>query len=311
MNIDKYLNELDSLYSYDIRTKNALKKIIPCMIRYYGNEYENIISSAIRDCEIIHCDSFQTISKVLNSNNLSDAVYEIRNNDGVYVSKPNIVYDDVNNEFIVRDVIRKIVISHTYNFDSPKGLEVLTLQLCSLVKSYYKEYFIQDNILQKNNGIAITRQKINYNTGNITLDFLDSSNNSLEEGMNYYDTEKIVSDVLNDTYKCYGFDSIYSIAMILKEKYKLKSIINRAEILKDMFTLKRIYNVDPDDFDKLSVLADNCYELEEKMIVYSMTREEKNKIREELTNLLSKDVYNCLVKYISLDNKKEFKTSEI
>ena len=78
-----------------------------------------------------------------------------------------------------------------------------------------------------------------------------------------------------------------------------------------MFTLKRIYNVDPDDFDKLSVLADNCYELEEKMIVYSMTREEKNKIREELTNLLSKDVYNCLVKYISLDNKKEFKTSEI
>lgn len=311
MNIDKYLNELDSFYSYDIRTKNALKKIIPCMIKYYGSEYENIILSAIRDCEIIHCDSFQTISKVLNSNDLNDTFYDLKSNDGIYLSKPDIVYDDVNNEFVVKDINRKIVVSHTYNFDSPKGLEVLSLQLCSLVKSYYKEYIIHDNILQKNNGLAVTNQKINYNDGNISLEFLDSSNYSLEEGMNYYDTERIVSDVLNDKYKCYGFDSIYSIAMILKEKYKLKSIINRAEILKDILTLKKIYNVDSDDFDKLSVLTDNCYELEEKMIVYSMTREEKDKIRAELINLLSKDVYNCLIKYISLDNKKEFKTPVI
>lgn len=311
MNIDKYLNELDSFYSYDIRTKNALKKIIPCMIKYYGSEYENIILSAIRDCEIIHCDSFQTISKVLNSNDLNDTFYDLKSNDGIYVSKPDIVYDDVNNEFVIKDINRKIVVSHTYNFDSPKGLEVLSLQLCSLIKSYYKEYIIHDNILEKNNGLAVTNQKINYNNGNISLEFLDSSNYSLEEGMNYYDTERIVSDVLNDKYKCYGFDSIYSIAMILKEKYKLKSIINRAEILKDILTLKKIYNVDSDDFDKLSVLADNCYELEEKMIVYSMTREEKDKIRAELINLLSKDVYNCLIKYISLDNKKEFKTPVI
>ena len=48
-----YLNKLKDKYNYDNKTINALAKIIPCFIEYYGDEYEHIILTAIHDCEII------------------------------------------------------------------------------------------------------------------------------------------------------------------------------------------------------------------------------------------------------------------
>ena len=306
MDIDKFVDDISIKYNYDDRTIKALKKIIPAMINYYGSEYENIIINAIGDTEIIHCNSYQTVLMVLEKynmlNNMDNGIAELKNADGVYASLPNVYYDDALNSFKIKNIKRKIVISHTFNFDSPKGLEVLTLQLCKLIKSYVLEYEIIDNNIIRKNGIYNSKSKIILgNKGNISFLPIDKTNEALEMGMNINDTENIVSLILKDNYKCYSYDSISTIAMILKKKFKYLQELNKAEILKK-------YDCITEKFLNLSLLVDECYRLEEEMIVYSLTRDKKDELKEKLSFILSNDIYNCLIEFIS-DNKKRVQNS--
>ena len=305
MNINSFVDKISSKYNYDYRTINALKKIIPALIEYYGANYEELIINAINDCEIIHCDSYNTISSVVYENNLLEDYMnfndEIKRDDGIYISKPIIKYNEMLNKFEISDVIRKIIVSHTFNFDSPKGLEVLTFQLCSLVKSYFKEYKIDENILYRRGGLSLSKSVISKNKKISLLDKNDYGY-SLEEGMNIFDTEKIVSLILKDNYKCYHYDSVSTIAMILKDKFGLKEVINKAEIVNDFSFLKRLAN--EDDYSLLVSLADKCLKIEEEMLIYSMTRDKKDELSKKLSLLLSGDVYNCLVKFGYYNYKK-------
>lgn len=306
MDIDKFVDDISIKYNYDDRTIKALKKIIPAMIDYYGSEYEDIIIDAIGDTEIIHCNSYQTVLMVLEKynmlNNIDNGVAELKNSDGVYASLPSVYYDDVFNSFKIKNIRRKVVVSHTFNFDSPKGLEVLTLQLCKLIKSYVSEYEIDGNNIIRKNGICVSKSKIILgNKGNISFLPLEKNNEALEMGMNINDTESIVSLILKDNYKCYSYDSISTVAMILKKKFKYLKELNEAEILKN-------YDFLTEKFLDLSLLIDECYQLEEEMIVYSLTRDKKDELKDRLTFILSNDIYNCLIEFIC-DNKKRVQNS--
>ena len=305
MNIDSFVDVVSSKYNYDYRTINALKKIIPALIEYYGNDYCDIIFNAINACEIIHCDSFSTISSVVYDNNLLDNYMnfneEIKRDDGIYISKPIISYDEFFNKYKIDSIIRKIIVSHTYNFDSPKGLEVLTFQLCSLIKSFHNEYIIEDNVLNKRCGLLSSKALISK-TDKINIIDKKEFGSSLENGMNIYDTEKIVSLILKDNYKCYHYDSISTIAMILKEKFGLKDVINKAELVNDFLKFKSLSS--DENYNLLIDLADKCFDIEEEMLVYSMTRDKKDELSKKLSLLLSGDVYNCLVQFGYYNYKK-------
>lgn len=304
MNINSFVDKISSKYNYDYRTINALKKIIPALIEYYGLEYLNVIIKAIEDCEIIHCDSYNTISSVIYDNNLlsKNIVFEqIKNDDGIYISKPIISYNSLDNQYKVDSVVRKVIVSHTFNFDSPKGLEVLTYQLCSLIKSFYNEYIIDGNVLYKRNGLVSEKFVIN-NDKSLSLLGDHVCGGSLDDGMNIYDTEKIVSLILKDEYKCYRYDSIATIAMILKEKFKLKDVFNNAEIYNDIKSLKRLCG--EDQYENLLRLSDKCFDIEEEMLMYSLTRDKKDELSSKLSLLLSGDVYNCLIQFGLYNTKK-------
>ena len=139
------------------------------------------------------------------------------------------------------------------------------------------------------------------NKGNVSFLPLEKSNEALEMGMNINDTESIVSLILKDNYKCYSYDSISTVAMILKKKFKYLKELNEAEILKN-------YDFLTEKFLDLSLLIDECYQLEEEMIVYSLTRDKKDELKDRLTFILSNDIYNCLIEFIS-DNKKRVQNS--
>ena len=62
--MQNYIEQLKIKYNYDDKTINALTKIIPALIDYYGIEYEDTILKAINDTKIICCNSYQTISKI-------------------------------------------------------------------------------------------------------------------------------------------------------------------------------------------------------------------------------------------------------
>ncbi|MGN0992391.1 MAG: hypothetical protein ACI4PE_00400 [Bacilli bacterium] len=298
--LDKaFFDELKNKYNYSEKTLKALAKIIPCIISYYGEEYEYIILEAILNTEIINCNSKQTISKVLNERTLTKKIgdsylgnIDLKRAESIYMPNVKIVYNENINSYEIDKIDRIIVTSHTFNYDSPKGLEVLTHALCHLVKSYKDEITINENMITIRNGLSYEERKIKYGD-EITLEFNNEFGKGLEEGFNIFDTEMIVSMVLGDTYKCYDYDSIYTIAVVLKEKYNLIKEINYSEMSGDIEEFRKVYG--KDSTKKLSKICDDCLNIENDMLL-SYTREDKDNLANILKEKLNKEAYDELVK---------------
>lgn len=307
--IDEYLIKLKEKYSYDDKTVSALSKIIPNMIKYYGNDYEDLILNAIFDCEIIPCNLKETISKIKSLNSLSNKIgvsdiasIEIKGSESSYISDVLITYDDLSNKYNISKVNRVIATSHTYNYDSPKGLEVLTYALCKLVKSYNNEFEIDENILVKRTGLEVEKRHILKEEDSIYLDLISHIGHGLEEGLNIYDTSCIVSLILQDEYKCYDYDSIYMIAKVLKEKFNLKETLNNVELTGNFSLLNKNY-----EEDNLKEECDMCLFLENEMFI-SVTREDKDDLALKINNKLNKDVFKKLIDiYIDSNSKQKEK----
>ncbi len=294
-----FLNKLKEKYSYDEKTIKALSLIIPSMINYYGEEYRNIILSAIFNCEIVPCNSHQTISKVLNERKLTKLVgtssvsdIDIKRAESTYIPNIEIIYNEELNSYEITKIDRVITTSHTFNYDSLKGIEILTHALCHLVKSYDNEFTINENVLTIRSGLSYEKRKIVYDNGNITLDFIEDYGKSLEEGFTLLDTEKIVSNVYHNEYKCYDYETVYTIAMILKDRYKFKSNINSHELQGDIDTFKKEY--DKDTFDKLNTECDKCLIMENDMLM-AYTRDDKNRIAERINKKINEQIYDYLI----------------
>lgn len=298
--LDKaFFDELKNKYNYSEKTLKALAKIIPCIISYYGEEYEYIILEAILNTEIINCNSKQTISKVLNERTLTKKIgdsylgnIDLKRAESIYMPNVKIVYNENINSYEIDKIDRIIVTSHTFNYDSPKGLEVLTHAICHLVKSYKDEITINENMITIRNGLSYEERKIKYGD-EITLEFNNEFGKGLEEGFNIFDTEMIVSMVLGDTYKCYDYDSIYTIAVVLKEKYNLIKEINYSEMSGDIEEFRKVYG--KDSVENLSKICDDCLNIENDMFL-SYTREDKDNLANILKEKLNKEAYDELVK---------------
>lgn len=294
-----FLEKLKEKYKYNDKTIKALSKIIPSMIRYYGEDYEDIILDAIFNCKIIPCNSHQTISNVLKEKKLTKMIgtspvsdIDIKRGESVYVPNIKISYDETNNSYEIDEINRIIVTSHTFNYDSLKGLEVLTYALCRLVKSYKNEFTIDENYITIRSGISFEKRKIIYDNETIFLNFEEDYAKGLEEGFNLYDTEAIVSSIYEDSYKCYDFDSIYTVALILKSKYDLKKEIDSYELTGSIDVFQKEYGQDV--VDNLALICDKCVNLENEMYL-SFTRSDKDKYAKSINKLLNKDMYDILV----------------
>ncbi len=294
-----FLNKLKEKYNYEEKIIRALSMIIPSLLEYYGKDYEEIILNAIFNCEIIPCNSHQTISKVLSKRKLTSFVGEtivsdidLRRAESVYVPNVKIVYDEENNRYDIDKVDRIIVTSHTFNYDSLKGLEVLTHALCHLVKSYSNELVIDENMLTIRNGIAYEKRKIIYDDNNINLELVSLFGQGLEEGLTLYDVEKIVSLICKDNYKVYDFNSVYTVAHILKDVYKLNHEINDASLLGDFDGFREKYG--DEIIDNIGNICDDCIAMENEMYL-AYSREDKDLLADAINKKMTEELYNNLV----------------
>ena len=111
------------------------------------------------------------------------------------------------------------------------------------------------------------------------------------KGLTIYDTENIVSLILGDNYKCYDYESVYTVAKILKDKFKLLEEINSYEIEGkfNLFTKLILENK-----DSLLEKCDECLIMEDEMFI-SQSREDKDFLAKKINNKLSGDVFSSLI----------------
>lgn len=301
-----FLDKIKDKYNYNEKIVNALAKIIPSLLQFYGYEHSEVILEAIFNCEIIPCNSYQTISKIKKEKELSKFTGEtligdidLKRAEGVYISSPKVSYSEIENTFNIDDISRVIVTSHTYNYDSPKGLEVLTYAICKLVKSYFNEYVIEENKIIKRYGISIEERMILKEENDIYLDFIKETGKALEEGFTIYDAEQIVSMILMDNYEFHDYKTVYAIASILKHKFNLYDEINNCEIYGDYKYFHKICN----EKDVLYSKCDECLLLEDEMFI-APSRKDKDEFESKINRILSKDLFEILNE-ILISQKKD------
>lgn len=291
MKLDLFLLQLKNKFNYNEKVITAIEKVIPKIISYYGSKYINIIEKALSDCCIVLCSSKETINmiklnkKVIDINKDNALINENIATGGVYYSFPIIVYDMNLNSYIIKSIERCIIISHTYNLDSARGLAILTHNICHLIKSYEKEYELHGNILIKRCGLEFERYFINTSDVGISINLIDSRNVGLNEGISSYDEEEILKLVLNDNYETFDYQNTKYIALCLKDRLKLKSVIDDAELSGDISIFMERYGVE--EFEKLSNLADQSCLLEDKKNNYNITKDEIININKEMKYLIS------------------------
>lgn len=277
-------DELSNKYSYDSKTMNALKRILPALIKYYGREYEPIINEAVLNTKIETCSSYDTLSSMLGEYNYNKIDYQ-----NAYYSVPTIIYNEEFNRFEISDIKRFIVIENKYNLDSPKGIEVLTSALVSLVKSYIGEYEIYENELIKTEGFRKEIYKIIYDKVNLVTEFLDEEALGLQKSLNIFDTERIVSDVLKTEYRIYDYSFLQIIGSLLKDKFGYSYEIKEEELLHKRDFSKR------KGFYELCISSDKCLYLEDEMLEETISKENKEKLKKELKRHMQEDVSKALV----------------
>lgn len=310
MIIDSFLCELKNKYDYNAKLTRALGKILPSMTKYYGYFSWDIIKSALLDCEIIMCDSYSTIGMVikrLNLINIDESTFLIKEDlnyvSGIYLSRPKVNYDDILNSYVIDGVRRYIILSHTYNLDSARGLASLTSQLCKLIKSYKNEFVLKDDVIIKRTGLEKKFYKI-VNQNEITLKLTSYVNVGIEEGINSYDEQEILKIILGDNYETFDYQNTKSIALCLKDRLGLKEKLDCCEINGNTSDFIYEYEGESDLFSELSLLADDSCILENKKNNYDITKEERDSINDEIKFLINRLVNN-LIEY-----KKRAKISE-
>lgn len=308
MRTKEFIDKLKHKYSYDDKTTTALTKLIPALLEYYGQEYEKLIFDALENTKITLCNSYQTIQLLKKEQTLTKTYNEnessnIKTSDVLYTSDVLITYNEEENEYKIEETKRQIIISHTFNLDSPKGLEVLTYGVICLIKSFKDEFTIIDNVLYKRMGNQIKIKQIVFNNNEISLNFLQEEATALQLGLNIYDTQEVTSLILKDKYTCYDYESLYKIAMILKEKLGLSNMIIKQELEneKDLFLNEYTLSL----YEELLDICEKCMKEEEEMVIFASKREEKDAIKSKITQILNNEAFNNFVNY--LYSKKETK----
>lgn len=298
-----FLEKLKRKYSYSEKLSRALDKIFPVLVSYYGREHFEYIKEAFNNTKIIECNSYQTIPILLEQLLPDEKISSDASLGGIYVSSPKIMYHPIVSSYIVPKISRYIILSHTYNLDAISGLSILTEQLCRLVRSYSKEYNLSLDTLTCRSGISKKTYKLQNKNDKITNTLVKDEHHGLEEGFVSYDTEKIVSMIVNDKYHHFSCEFEKKMAYILYETLDFKKNILDSVFTKDFYSFISTFDVQEGLFFQLSSLIDQAYELEQKSLNVGTTKEEKIIIKEQMSEISSKVVENLTI-YLE-ERKKE------
>ena len=223
----EYLEGLRFKFNYDNELLLFLEKAIPCIIKYYGQEYENLVFDALNNCEI-HIQNHGEIPKeYLNSYFEVDREWEmpilggafhhneIELEDGVIKSK-HIVYMKTMyfNQYM------------PFDFSDEKKLNTLVHEICHLVESYNK-------IRQENGKIVdysgLIKTSYNYDD----LDNIEEEKSEMvgiEEAINEVDTVSILTMITGKEQEITGYRRAGYLAEMLLEHKDIAAVIKKSQL---------------------------------------------------------------------------------
>ena len=192
---EEYFKRLQEKYNYSDDIINALKKIIPAFIEHFGEEYESTILDAISSCEIRIQEKGEKTETFLSEFFPEKKIDKFPVlGAALYSSMPVIEEGKVHSKRLIY-LTSKI----SSNLQDEKTLSILVHEIGHLVKSYNGEYVISNGELSQRTGVCTGIVQKEEETGKY-IEY-EGINNGIEEAINCYDEEKIMSIILGRQYK--------------------------------------------------------------------------------------------------------------
>lgn len=249
--MEEYLEELKEKYKYDEDLIGVLKKIIPATIQHFGKNNEQIILDAISRCEIHFQREGESIKEYLLGFFPDKAIERIPTiATAFYESMPIINNGNISSKRLIY-ITSKV----SGSLQNETTISHLVHEIGHLIKSFYNEYAIVNGKIQKRSGISTSTIRKDDKTKKYVEE--EEKNVGLEEAINCYDEEKIMSLILGRKYETttYANQLNKSINLLFKNKELIESF-RQAQI---WGTDEHIRILGEDDINRISTYFERVY----------------------------------------------------
>ena len=217
-----FLNELRNKYSYNKELIEFIEKIVPILIRYYGEDKKGIIINSLLNCEIHIQGAKENTNEYLNSFFHINKNWDMRHVIAFYNKYFYIINGKLQNKSIIyiRTDSSGNVCFYDYNF-----LQTLIHEICHAIKSYGTEKY-DDNIIIDRSGLSITY----YQNNNGSIEEYDNILVGIEEAFNECDATIITSMLVGEELQPSSYKGATSYAMEIRKRFeKLYESIQKSQ----------------------------------------------------------------------------------
>ena len=295
MNIENIIKK----FNYDETLANFLRELYPEFIAYFGADKEPIIYEALYNTPILIGDN---VYQILKNNDMLDnddgyavSAADLKRSSGAYQSKAIIDYED--NEFKIKEVKRVVIVTKNYNNGFSKS--PLIHELGHLIKSYYNEYKIDNDLLIGRSGLIETKKRLIKDGEKIKEVLIEEKGVGLEEGLNSIMQEEITKKLVDPNFEISGYGVLCHLAKIIVGSDLLSAFLE-AEIKDDKESL--ITKLDeefiPSAYKRIDKIFDKLYILTLKRFSEIFDKNKFKITTEEIEKLIKED-FNTLIKEIN------------
>ena len=225
-----------------------IAEIAESIVDYLGSEYEEVVLDAIKTTKVALVGTRpngvrETVADVLEREGMSDEIAgksdkDLRNIEGMYCEKPNIVFREEGYE--ITSVEKLAVINSQYIPDNIYFLGKLAATLLSAVKSHLRTYSIDGDTLTIRQGLEVRTEKLSHNGNTVSRSLVSDFGHGLEQASTAYDTLSFMRETYYDDYDLHTHGLSVLVAGQLFDGLKLRDIIREAQITKDTRALEEM-----------------------------------------------------------------------
>ena len=266
-------------HNYDKEFSEFLKEVYLELVEYFQDE--TLVYNALFDTKVIrvmNCYDYLKSNNLLDQNNYLLSEDDMKRSAGLFHSLPIISYDKNTKCYKIDNVKRMVLLSGYSLHDFAKG--TLIHELSHLIKSYYNEYAIEDDILIEYCGLQVRKYKLSFENNEVKTSLISEMGVGLEEGLTEVCEVDIAKKMHNPEYIYDTYDAVHTIAANLIKDNDLFNLIIKTELYHDNTEL---LNSLKDTYYKLLEFTDRIYAL----ILKSETKDHDKEKRKEIYKIIN------------------------
>lgn len=287
--MSNYIKKIALSKGYSEALLEALEKVIPSSILYYGQEYQDLILETLDNTNIYICNEDETVYDALSKVDEISDEETVKKDDllvasGVVSNVPEIIYKD--EEYRI-DYVSRYIILRNGDFEKESNIRTLVHEFSHALKSYKNSEYIKGDILYSRNGLIESFYKLSTDeTGKVVKKLITEKRVGMEEGFNSLDEREIMNIITGKNTETDSYKALSVIAEESDNLLGLRAIRIKSQLSGNVDLYKSHFNgnSEKDIFEELALdedkLVEASYEGFKNILLFaSPNKEDQEKVK--------------------------------